>query len=494
MRIRAGALGLLLLSAGCGGGAAEAPPPVPPVSAGPAAEPPSLPPLPPLVIPPPPAGDLLDHPVSVDFRDQPFRHAVATLSRLSGAALAWEPDLTARTLEAPVTLSVRDMPLRHACRWLARLVGCRAVSEADLDGKGTPGIRFGLPEDTAPEDGAWSIHIVDVGSLVALPPPESVAVQRKGSYDRLVGRHTAPLPEIKVKPGEPTQHVRAIGDVQDPIPAVLEELEQDLRSGAQEEARYRSAASRILLDALAPLVYRSPAHPDPVRFLPGSLSQLMVDQPVLGRAWVADAIKGFISPRPPSGMSQADEAAEEAMEAKLKTQVALPAGEFEVGEAVDRLAREAGINLGWDVREAGGALLRRIRWPGGRMSLAAALELLIKRAGFTAFRQEPGAGIWLLGPLEAAHAADTLWTERVTLGVYPVADLDQAMGVDTLRALIHRRLPPGTWDEPGAVLAYHLISRRLLVRQRPEVHAQIHAILRTLRREGTDAVLDPRAP
>ena len=81
-------------------------------------------------------------------------------------------------------------------------------------------------------------------------------------------------------------------------------------------------------------------------------------------------------------------------------------------------------------------------------------------------------------------------TENVTvitreeLDRWPVADLDEAMGAETVLGILRSRLEGDPWKEPGAVLAYHAGTKRILARQRPEVHLGIHAALSLLRREG----------
>ncbi len=264
---------------------------------------------------------------------------------------------------------------------------------------------------------------------------------------------------------------------------MLEEVDNTLKAGREEASRYRREALSALLELLRPLAYLSYDHPKPCRFLPGSDHQLLVYQPVRARPWVRLALEALQSPRPPSGLS-GEEGTDAAEEARWSAPVFLPKGELDTGEAIRRISREAGVNVGWDPRELSGALLRRISLPGGRASFREALGALARRAGFLRVIREPGAGAWLLGPREASSAARGRWESSFTLGVYPVADLDEAMGVETVLGILRSRLEGDPWREPGAVLAYHAGTKRILARQRPEIHLGIHAVLSLLRREG----------
>ncbi len=473
LRIRPGTLLLALALAGCGAPQATSstgmvPPPAPPVPAGVA---PAAP------VPAPPGASAARRPVSFDFRATPFRSAVRTLSRLGAVPLRWDPRVPPAVLETPVTLRVDGMPLEAACAWLGRLVDLQVEAQE-------AGTLCFVPFALAvPEQGGWALTQVPLGALVTPPPPPSVMVRRVGSYDRVVGHPALPAALPEPAPGGKPGRARLGSAGPDPVPGMLAELDQVLDQRHQEDARTRQQAVQALIETLRPLASTSYDHSRFAYLLPGSPDLLVVDQPVSGPPWVLDAIRLLASHAPSS--APPPDAEDDAMSDRLSSvSVALPAAEMETSEAIRLLAREGGVSLGWDPRELAGAVLRRVRLPGGRMTLAAALRILVQSAGFVRMHREPGAGIWLVGPREASTALRQRFLQDDALAAYPIADLDAAVGAGTVQGVLRSRLEAGVWEEPGAVLSYHAPTRQLLVRHRPEVHQGVRALLDLLRRDG----------
>ena len=470
LRIRPGISLLTLALAGCGVPQAPAPPGI-------ACPPASLVSLDAAPVPARAAAPAARRPVSFDFRGTPFREAVRTLSRLGAVPLRWDPRLLPAVLDTPVTLCVTGMPLEAACAWLGRLADLQVETQED-------GALCFIPFALAgPEQGRWALTQVPLGALVTPPPPPSMMVRRVGSFDRVVGRTAMPASFPEPAPGEEPLRTRLGAAGPDPVPGMLAEMDQALEVRRQEDARTRQQAVQALLETLRPLASASYDHPRFAYLLPGSPDLLMVDQPASGRPWVLDAIRLLSGRAWPSGLPPGGE--DEAISDRLSSfSVALPAAEMETSEAIRFLAREGGVSLGWDSRELAGAVLRRIRLPGGRMTLAAALRILVQSAGFVRMHREPGAGIWLVGPREASTALRQRFLLDDALAVYAIADLDATVGAGTVQGILRSRLEAGVWEEPGAVLCYHAPTRQLLVRHRGEIHQGVRALLDLLRRDG----------
>lgn len=464
---------MALALAGC---SAPRPPPSSEIARPPASPvPASAAPVP--VAPARPGEAAARRPVSFDFRGTPFRSAVRTLSRLGAVPVRWDPRLPPAVLETPVTLCVTEMPLEAACAWLGRLADLQVETQ---EAGALCFVPFAL---AVPEQGKWALTQVPLGSLVTPPPPPPVMVQRAGSFDRVVGRAVRPAAPPGPAPGGEPLRARLGAAGPDPVPGMLAELDQALDQRHQEDARTRQKAVQALLETLRPLAGTSYDHPRFAYLLPGSRDLLVVDQPVSGRPWVLDAIRLLSGHALPSGLPLDGE--DDALSDRLPSvSVALPAAELETSEAIRLLAREGGVSLGWDSRELAGSVLRRIRLPGGRMPLDAALRILVQSAGFVRTHRESGAGIWLVGPREASTASRARFLQDDTLAVYPIADLDAAVGAATVQGILRSRLEPGVWEEPGAVLSYHAPTRQLLVRHRSEIHQGVRSLLDLLRRDG----------
>ncbi len=458
---------LLLLGLALTSGCAAMPPSPPP------AVPPSrtVPPRAPAAQAAPSAENPLDRPVSLALRECAFRSAVLTLSRMSKVPIGWDPSLPQATLDTLVDLEVRDMPLRLACAWLGR--------QADLvpvEAEG--GLRLEAPRD--PEDGPWRCSQLEAGALITPPPPPDLLIQRTGTYDRLMGRDSLPLtPPKPPEAGKPPAKTRALGGSE---VSPLAEMEHQVTRDQEARKRLTQEARQALLETLTPLAYRSYEHPKPLSYLPGSDHILIAVQPERARNWMEETVRGLESPDPPSGLGREGEGAE--LDRRWALEVELPKGEVDALQTARALADRAGVSLGWDPRELGGTLLRRVTLPGGRLSFGKALGLIARKAGFVRLVREPGAGVWLVGPREEASAGRRLWEDRFTLGIYPVADLEEAMGVETLKGLLHSRLAGEPWQEPGAVISWHAPTKRLVLRHRPDVQRDVHALLALLRRES----------
>ena len=428
-----------------------------------------------------PPEDLLERPVSLSFQGAPLRTALTPLSRLGQVPVAWDGALSLSVLDTPVTLSVHEMPVRRACAWMGRLVDLEPVETPDLDGRGNPGICFRTPGEGDPSRGPWTLARADVGDLVTPPPLPSMTLQRRGTFDRLVGRTTIPLPKDKVLPGEPERRVK-IGGGQAPN-GMLEEVDRSLKEQGEEMARLGREAREALLALLSSLAYVTYDHPKPCLFLPGSERTLLIDQPCRGRPWVEEAIRGLRSRTPPNGLMGREEA--DALDPRWDAPVSLPEGEAGTAETLTALAQAAGMSVGWNPREMQGAVLRRVRLPGGLKPFGEALALVAREAGFVRILRESGPSAWLLGPRESSRPARIRWESAYTLGVYPIDDLNEGIGAETVQGLMRSRLAGDPWGQPGAVLKYHAATQRLLVRHSPEVHLEIHALLALLRREGS---------
>jgi len=418
-------------------------------------------------------GRRVDPLVSLALRETEFRSAVRTLARLSKVRVGWDPSLPPGVLASLVDLEVRDMPLKLACAWLGRQADL-VVSESSEGG-----LVLEAPRD--PEAGPWRMFDIEAGSLITPPPAPDLILQRIGTVDRLVGRTSLTLiPPPPPEPGKEPTRTRAVGEVSENAP--MAEMEAQVEKDLQDRKRLKHEARQTLLETLSPLAYRTYDHPRPLGFLLGSDHVLSATQPELARNWISDAVLGLESPDPPSGLERQEEGSD--LDRLWTKEVELPKGEVDTLQAVRDLASRAGVNVGWDPRELNGAILRRVTLPGGRGSFGKCLTLLAHKAGFLRLTREPGAGVWMVGPREAASPARQRWEDRFTLGVYPVADLDERLGVETLKGLLHSRLAGrqgDPWQEPGAVLSWHAPTGRLLVRHRPDVHRDVHALLALLR-------------
>lgn len=415
----------------------------------------------------------------------PFRAALQRLARLSGVPLTWDPALGPEILDAPVSLELVDAPLPRACDWLGRQVDLHPLGANDPAAPGGRAWHFVTWEAAAPERGPWALTRVDVGPLVTPPPPPPLMVQRSGSLDRVVGRPDPAAKHAEPEAGQPARRVPLGSPGPDPAEGILRELDGDLEKRRLEEVRLRQDAAKSLLEVLRPLAFTTYEHPRPCYFLPGHPSQLMIDQPVRGRAWVVEAARGMTSPFPPSGIAPEDEAGVADLERAWSTPVTLPGDEMDTEEVLKVLARQGGVSVGWDRRELSGALLRRVKGLPSRGTFGAVLHEVARKAGFLRVLREPGMGVWLLGPREAASAPRARSLQSCTLGVYPIGDLDRLLGGPAVVGLLRSRLDAGTWEEAGAVLAFHPASARLVVRHRPDVHVGVLALLALLRREGT---------
>lgn len=406
---------------------------------GPAAESP-VPPLP--VWSPAPAPSPADpraHRVSVDFRQVPFAHACRLIERVTGVPVKIEtaPGFSGRET---VSLAVEEIPLPHVLDWLCRQVDAfygfeegeiwiaRQMPRAFLSPLSTRG--YSLHSVLSPPGGARVAEGV-VTTTVVHDPARRLAIEE----------------EDPVPPGASGPRAAA--------------------SAARAEAR--EAFFALLSEALADVAARAPG----ARVTPGG--------------------KGFVATLPPRGHARVDailEAFARGPEStftpippdapvSLERTVSIDVESADAETVLRRLARAAGVNVGFDARTVLAWTPRPIALRLDRAPLSAALAALARQTPWRHWRAEP-AGVWLaVAPIDAAEPVSRAFVwDRCRVAGFPIPEawLRRRTPAQIAEA-VRMELSPAPTRGEGRFLGVHAPTALLVAALEPKTLARIPRVL-----------------
>lgn len=168
---------------------------------------------------------------------------------------------------------------------------------------------------------------------------------------------------------------------------------------------------------------------------------------------------------PPAGEPPLDPD-ENAMLKKLQAKVFVNYKDYSVRQALADLARQSGVNIGFDHDPFRKRPLPTLNLDLGETTLGKALEELGKAMGLAGYELMPPEAVWLTEtgkPMAQAVSREFLW-DNLTVRAYRAAGLPGAEGDG--RALIERvkrNACPRLWDDPATSMLYHDCSGNLIV-------------------------------
>ncbi len=151
------------------------------------------------------------------------------------------------------------------------------------------------------------------------------------------------------------------------------------------------------------------------------------------------------------------------------------------------LARQARVTIAFDSMKGAGR--RKVTLEAGTVTLAEALDALVREAGLSGFVVEPPGAIWLHEGARPAATSQCMW-QTAEVRSYDVRALEALHGFSgpMLVHMIRKRVFPERWADPFVTVGYSAARERLVVVHHEEVQRAVAALLDRLAREGRDAL------
>lgn len=178
------------------------------------------------------------------------------------------------------------------------------------------------------------------------------------------------------------------------------------------------------------------------------------------------------------------EEAEQYVENRLARPVALPVGEYELGEFVRGFSRQTGLQMVLDHRELENANVNSKSRILVESEAEAAKETLYEAL-------HPLALDWMIHGSTVTVTSSERASNEIKVRVYPVRDLTEVFlngrsekDFDSLIDVIVNTVDPDSWDENGGKGTISPFAGNLVFRQTREVHLQVAGLLAALRRSN----------
>ena len=159
--------------------------------------------------------------------------------------------------------------------------------------------------------------------------------------------------------------------------------------------------------------------------------------------------------------------------------------------ALRELAESSGLAAGFDAREFPASRgLPRLHLRLDEVVLREAVREIVAAAGFDGCQPHGNSGLWFYRGPEPYPSGELLWdlAYATAYDLEPVLAAAPLLSGEVIAHQVRQRVFPGSWKDPAACCAYHVLTRKLLVVHGEAAHARVLIFLHDLRERGEDAL------